>query len=293
MAILIVGGSSGLGAQLAWLYALDDKEVYATCRRKTPPAEFTDGRKPLENIHWVTEIDRLNAYVGEHLVQSIVHQVEDMSPSATSVHLFDTVIITAPYSAPEDPVVSEADNELELELDHDNDRISWAKQHIMYTTAAVAPVFIINELVDAKMLAPGAKVVLVSSEAGSLTLRHPSEGRGNYSHHASKAALNMVGRMLSQELKEQGYIVVIAHPGFKRRTMARDSGGAERPREDLGGHVTPTLAAATLIEWTKGLTMEHSGQFWAPRGNRDIETWQAVMGSSDDGITDKPIQLPW
>ncbi|KAB5560033.1 hypothetical protein GE09DRAFT_1115360 [Coniochaeta sp. 2T2.1] len=274
MAILVIGGSSGLGAQLSWLYALDDKEVHATCRRKTPPAEFTDGRKP-----------------PDHLVQSIVHQVEDAFPSATSVHLFDTVIITAPYFAPEDPVVSEADNELELDLDHD--RISWAKQHIMYTTAAIAPVFIINELVDAKMLAPGAKVVLVSSEAGSLTLRHPSADRGNYGRHASKAALNMVGRMLSAELKEQGFIVVIAHPGFKRRTMARDSGAVEQPQEDLDQHVTPTLAAATLIEWTKGLTMEHSGQFWAPRGNRDIETWKAAMGSSDDEITDKPLQLPW
>ena len=57
----------------------------------------------------------------------------------------------------------------------------------------------------------GGKVVLVSSESGSIGLRHASEGGGNYAHHASKSALNMVGKLLSLDLRERGIAVAIVH----------------------------------------------------------------------------------
>lgn len=56
---------------------------------------------------------------------------------------------------------------------------------------------------------------MVSSESGSITLRHESEGGGNYAHHASKSALNMVGKLLSLDLKEHGIAVGIVHVRFK------------------------------------------------------------------------------
>lgn len=105
----------------------------------------------------------------------------------------------------------------------------------MYTTSSVAPVFIVHRLVHAGLLAQGSKVVLVSSEAGSIGLRHEKEGGGNYAHHASKSALNMVGKLLSLDLKERGVIVSIVHPGFMRTEMTKgvgydkywDAGGGE------------------------------------------------------------------
>lgn len=89
----------------------------------------------------------------------------------------------------------------------------------MYTTSSIAPVFIVHRLYKAGQLTKGSKVVLVSSESGSIALRHEKEGGGNYAHHASKAALNMVGRLLSLDLHEQGVIVSIVHPGFMRTSM--------------------------------------------------------------------------
>lgn len=74
----------------------------------------------------------------------------------------------------------------------------------MYTTSSIAPVFIVHRLVQAGLMKQGSKVVLVSSESGSITLRHETEGGGNYGHHASKAALNMVGKLLSLDLKDKG-----------------------------------------------------------------------------------------
>lgn len=94
----------------------------------------------------------------------------------------------------------------------------------MYTTSAIAPVFIVHRLARASLLQRGAKVLLVSSEAGSIALRHESDGGGNYAHHASKAALNMAGRLLSLDLKDAGVIVGMVHPGFMRTDMTKNVG---------------------------------------------------------------------
>lgn len=72
-------------------------------------------------------------------------------------------------------------------------------------------------------MAEGSKIVLVSSESGSITLRHESEGGGNYAHHASKSALNMVGKLMSLDLKGQGIAVAIVHVRMIPRFVCGDS----------------------------------------------------------------------
>ena len=99
-------------------------------------------------------------------------------------------IITAGYFATEDLTADKGP--------------SWEQEQRMYTTSSIAPVFIVHQLIHQGFLKRDSKVVLVSSESGSITLRHPKEGGGNYAHHASKAALNMVGKLLSLDLREQG-----------------------------------------------------------------------------------------
>lgn len=94
----------------------------------------------------------------------------------------------------------------------------------MYTTSAIAPTLIVSALAHANLLTKGSKVILVSSESGSITLRHESEGGGNYGHHASKAALNMVGKLLSLDLKDKGVAVGLVHPGFMRTEMTKNVG---------------------------------------------------------------------
>lgn len=136
-------------------------------------------------------------------------------------------IITAGYFATED-----------LTLDKGP---KWEEEQRMYTTTSIAPVFIVHQLVHKGLLRKGSKVVLVSSESGSITLRHPNEGGGNYAHHASKAALNMVGKLLSLDLKDQGVIVSIVHPGFMRTEMTKGV-GFDKFWDDGGGEISRALA---------------------------------------------------
>lgn len=110
----------------------------------------------------------------------------------------------------------------------------------MYTTSSIAPVFVIHRLYHAGLLTNGSKVLLVSSESGSITLRHESEGGGNYAHHASKAALNMTGKLLSLDLKDAGVVVSIVHPGFMRTEMTKGV-GFDKFWDDGGGRFSSAV----------------------------------------------------
>ncbi|KAH0559283.1 hypothetical protein GP486_004199, partial [Trichoglossum hirsutum] len=176
--ILIVGATRGLGAALTSQYAANTANtVHATTR--APQGAAPAGP---ENVHWITNIDLLRADAAASLASAL---------GGTAV---DTVIITAGIFPKE--TLATPDFEAEVRT---------------YTTCAVAPVFVAHHLVAAGLLRPGAKLVLVSSEAGSIALRHESEGGGNYAHHASKAAVNMLGRLLSLDLKEKSVAVAIVH----------------------------------------------------------------------------------
>ena len=153
------------------------------------------------------------------------------------------------------------------------------------------PVFIVHHLHKAGLLKHGSKIVIVSSESGSITLRHESEGGGMYAHHASKAASNMVAKLLSLDLRDEGIAVCSVHPGFMRTEMTKGVGFDKF--WDAGGAVTPDVAAKSLIKWIEDeFDMSKTGEYWAPRGAADIGTAEAVLGKKKEELP-TPLQLPW
>lgn len=188
--ILILGANRGLGASLKALYSSNPStHVFATLRSATAPAT------PVTNVTWLTGMDISQPDIGQKLASQL---------SSTNI---STAIITAGYFGFET-----------------FDEPDWEKEVRMYTTSAIGPVFVVHHLVKAGILVEGSKVILVSSESGSITLRHEKEGGGNFGHHASKAALNMVGKLLSLDLKAKGITVGLVHPGFMRTEMTKSVG---------------------------------------------------------------------
>jgi NAD(P)-dependent dehydrogenase (short-subunit alcohol dehydrogenase family) len=96
----------------------------------------------------------------------------------------------------------------------------------MYRTCAIGPTILVTSLANdsESLLDKNSKVIFVSSESGSITLRHETEGGGNYGHHASKTALNMCAKLLSLDLKERGVAIAAVHPGFMRTEMTKGVG---------------------------------------------------------------------
>lgn len=192
--VLIVGATRGLGYELANQYAQREYSVFGTARSSKPDNAHHD-------IQWITGIDVAEETAGD----KIAHGLKG--------HKQDLIIITAGYFGKES--FEEPDFAAEVK---------------MYTTSAIGPVFIVHALHKAGLLktAPdgetGTKIILVSSESGSIALRHESEGGGNYAHHASKSALNMVGKLLSLDLKKENVAIGLVHPGFMRTEMTKGVG---------------------------------------------------------------------
>ncbi|KAJ5647941.1 hypothetical protein N7490_004313 [Penicillium lividum] len=251
--ILVVGATRGLGASLRALYAKDPaKHIFATSRSESAPQ--TDSKTT-----WLKGIDLTQPDVGQKLVSQI--------PASTKI---STAIVSAGYFGFES-----------------FDAPDWEKEVQMYTTSAIAPVFLVHHLVKAGLLGEGSKVILVSSESGSITLRHEKEGGGNYGHHASKTALNMVGKLLSIDLQPKGIAVGLVHPGFMRTEMTKGVGFDKY--WDAGGAVTPDDAAQSLASFIEKFDINQTGEYWAPRGPADIGTAESVLGKD----LSTPLQLPW
>ncbi|KAI9736316.1 MAG: hypothetical protein M1834_001202 [Cirrosporium novae-zelandiae] len=253
--ILIIGATRGLGASLVSYYASQSSTtVYATCRSQQAPDNL--------DATWITGVDLMEPTCGSDLVSSL-----------KTKHI-DIIYITAGYFATEN--FKEGPN--------------WEDELKMYTTSAIAPIFIVHSLVQSNVLVKGSKVILVSSESGSISLRHEQEGGGNFGHHGSKAALNMIGKQLSFDLKDKNIAVAITHPSFMRTEMTKNV-GFDKFWDD-GGALTPDEAAKIMGEWVDTeFSLEKTGQYWAPRGTQDIGNWDAVMGKKT--AKEGPVQLPW
>jgi NAD(P)-dependent dehydrogenase (short-subunit alcohol dehydrogenase family) len=257
--VLIVGATRGLGASLAAQYAsITDYHVLATARSSSPPSDT-------KNITYIPSLDISAANAGSTLLDFLHTQ---------SIKHIDIVIITAGYFATESLQEPSYDAEVQ-----------------MYKTCAIGPTLLVTALANDSptLLDKASKVILVSSESGSITLRHEQEGGGNYAHHASKAALNMCAKLLSLDLKERGVAIVAVHPGFMRTDMTKGVGFDKF--WDAGGAVTPDVAAKSLTEWIETFDISKTGQYWAPRGPADIGTAEPVLGPKDTLPT--PLQLPW
>lgn len=257
--VLIIGATRGLGYELAKYYVSKGDTVFGTAR-SSPPQDAD------KQIHWITGVDVAEEGAGKKVADGLKN------------HKVDLVIIAAGYFGKE--TFEEPDYEAEVK---------------MYKISAIGPVFLVHHLHKDGLLKAassegqtGSKIIIVSSEAGSITLRHESESM--WAHHGSKAASNMVGKLLSLELRDQGIAVGLTHPGFMRTEMTKGVGIDKF--WDAGGAVTPDVAAKSLAEWVDGeFDMSKTGQYWAPRGPADIGTAEAVLGPKDKLAT--PLQLPW
>lgn len=98
----------------------------------------------------------------------------------------------------------------------------------------------------------GSKIALITSRMGSI---EDNSSGGSYGYRMSKAALNMAGKSMAQDLKGEGITVAILHPGMVKTDMIRGH-----------GQVEPEDAAKGLLDRLDALTLENTGSFWHQNG---------------------------
>ena len=98
------------------------------------------------------------------------------------------------------------------------------------------------------------RIVHITSLMGSI---QDNEGGGSYAYRMSKAALNMASCNLAHELRGDGIISAVLHPGWVRTDM----GGSSAPLEIDD-------AVRAMIRTIEGLDTTRSGGFFDRNGKR-------------------------
>lgn len=114
---------------------------------------------------------------------------------------------------------------------------------------ALGPLRVTRALLS--LLGPGSRVGIVTSRMGSIG---DNSSGGYYGYRMSKAAVNMAGVSLAQDLRERGVAVGLVHPGM----VATDMTG--------GQGIAVSEAARGLVRRFDALDLDHSGGFWHANG---------------------------
>ena len=223
--VAITGGSRGLGLEIAKAAMDVGAEVLVICRSGT-----VDGAKIYDGV------DVTDAAACASAAKQIV---EDGGP-------VDVLINNAGYFY--GPCEKVTDNSLNFEEE--------LKQ---IDICAVGPLRVSNALYQAGGLVQGSKIAIVTSQAGSCEWRftqNKDEG-GDYGHHMSRAACNIGGVLLAEELKSKGVCVVLLHPGFNRTEMTRKYESIW----DIEGAVPPAEGALRVLHEVIRASLEKTGAF--------------------------------
>ena len=207
---LIIGASRGIGAEFVRQYRAEGWQVTATARGDEALAAL--------RAQGATAI-ALDVTSAES-VSRLAWQLEGVS--------FDVIVNVAG--------VLKRQSGLEAPSDADFD-------HTMHANV-LAPMRVLPQLAD--MLAPGAKLALISSKMGSMGARNATS---SWLYRASKAAANSVLKDISLEWAGKA-VCVSFHPGWVRTDM----GGA-------GADIGVEESVAGMRRVIAGLAAQDNGRF--------------------------------
>ncbi len=219
--ILITGGSRGIGKALVEFYKRDGWYVIATCRDPDAAQDvLADEILPLE----VTSED-----------------------SILALH-------TAIDGRPLDILWNNAGVYLDKATDLSGTGFeAWSET---FAVNSIAPLRLSVAFVENVAASDHKTIAFTSSRMGSIgDLRGSANG---YAYRSSKAALNMAGAMLANDLKPRGVKTVMLHPGW----VQTDMGGAS-------ADITADVSAHGMKQVVDGLTDAQSGAFL----NYDGKSW--------------------
>lgn len=229
--ILITGANRGIGLDLTRRYVQREETlIFATCRNPDNAAELQSLAAQHPGRVHVIPLDVTSA-------QSIAESAAQVREHTDALEMLINNAGVLPGGVENrEPNIARF-GALEAE----------AMLHVFHVNS-VAPVLVAQAYADMLRRGENARVINVSSDAGSIS----SHLNGcDYTYPASKAALNMMTRCLAGEFRGDGVTVISIHPGFIKTDM-----GGQRAR------LTLEEAMPSFVEVLDGLTMADSGKFF-------------------------------
>ncbi|CAB9499878.1 Uncharacterized oxidoreductase C663 [Seminavis robusta] len=238
---VVTGCNKGMGLEIV-KQLLDRKEeigkVFGLCRRSSPAldtlASNSDGKLVvLDNIDVSNDavVKQLQDYFGQQPIDVVIHNA---GASGLPKKFADDGEFFASQSL--------------ANITMENMRFTFELNTLgpLRVTQALLP-----NLKNAAASNRGhlTKVIIISSSGGSIA---SVESGGLYSYRTSKAAVNMVGKNIAEDLKPDGIALGLIHPGTVDTGMLKTRTSFHR---DVDVSVKGVLKAADLV------TLENTGSF--------------------------------
>ena len=230
---LITGGSRGIGLEFARQYLDRDCQVFAASRNPQDSAELQRLKVQYADRLFIIPLDVGDGESRSACIQAVSRHTEKL----------DLIINSAGILSGNEEFCRPLG-----ELDQDG-----LCRTLLVNS--VAPLMIVQAALPLLREGAGPIVANISSDNGSISGKRQG---GKYGYSASKAALNMITRILSIDLRARGIIVISLHPGWVKTTMTRNEDAPLEPSESIGG----------MIHVLDSLRMEDTGSFIDWRGKQ-------------------------
>ncbi len=223
--ILITGASRGLGLEFTKQYLDRGDFVIATCRQPEKAKELEKLQKDFGDNLEIEELDVTSEKSKEILYQKLLDKSFEINLLINNAGII-------------------SGNEKESSSFGELYKEDFNK---VFQVNSVSPILISEKFLPLLKNVSEPKIVNISSMSGSISNRTRS---GGYAYSSSKAALNMMTKTLSNELKEMEITVVAIHPGW----VKTDMGGENAPLE-LESSIT------SIINVIDSLSIADTGKF--------------------------------
>ncbi len=220
--VLITGANRGLGFEFVKQYLSSDNEVIATYRENNDISELLELKSLYPDNLTLIPLD-----VSVPESRENAHKVIKENFDSLDILINNAGMTGKP--------------QLSLGRLIEDDMLT------VFNVNSISPLLMTEKFVDLLSKSPQPKVINISSWLGSISHRQEAS---NYSYCASKAALNMFSKLLSNSLRDENIIVVPMHPGWVKTRM-----GTQR------APIEPIKSIAGMIEVIKSLTLADSGKF--------------------------------
>ena len=225
--IAVVGANRGIGLELTRQLSESGNKVYAFCRTTS---------EDLSNLKNVTVVDDF--------------EVTDFTKMSTQLKTLDFSF--GDYETAESEN-SNLDVLIHVSGIYRSDSIDELNEDELveqFKVNALAPILSVKAFLP--YLKEQSKVGLITSRMGSI---EDNTSGGMYGYRMSKAALNMAGKSLSEDLKDNDITVLLLHPGYVKTDMTSNQ-----------GDITAKQSALGLIKVLEEKTLDDSGTFWHMNG---------------------------
>lgn len=218
--IAIVGANRGIGFELTKQLAESGNTVFAFCRSTNSKLNELNNTTVIENFE-VTNFSEMQTSLKNLGLQNMENKFFDILIHVSGIlrsDSFDEII--------EDDIIEQ------------------------FKVNALAPILSVKAFTP--YLKEGSKVGLITSRMGSVD---DNTSGGMYGYRMSKSALNMAGKSLSVDLKDDDITVLLLHPGYVKTDMTGNQ-----------GQITAKESAKGLIQLLQEKTIDQTGTFWHVNG---------------------------